>query len=770
MDRNHRQDRHSKLCLLFQDPENQRLLTSWLSDQYNIITTLPEPAAAASVDLCIFDQGSLDRHHSDLEALKQAADPAYLPFLLIIRTDQNAAEKVQATSDLIDEVVTIPTQKSTLHTLITRLLKRRRQSLELSDQLEYREQLFEEIFNSSNDAILIIDPETDSIREFNPQAANMLGYTRDELLSQSTFDIHPDDTAVFQSFLATVRDEGQGRTTALTFHTKDDQRVEVEISASSIEIDGRTHVLANIRDVTQQREQARILSSLHDVTADLMAASTPQEVAEITANAAEAVFNYDVAGVRLLDDETRTLPLIATTSKTRDLLGDTLDPYEAGEGLVGRVFQQQEPVIIEDLSIEDTPIDYGQIRSAMCFPLGSHGVLSIGATETAGFDEVEFEVTQTLATETTAALTRTKREQALREKHEYLTQLFENSTDCIADVELDNTEAIIRDVNPTFEAVFGYAADDIKGKLLQDLIVPPDRTDESRAILRQARSGNRVEIESKRETRTGRRDFIVRVVPIEQDARVIGAYIVYTDITDRKRQTQQLQVLNRVLRHNLRNKLNVLIGQIDQLASLSSDEQSNEVQQQSMRTIDDVLNLSKTAQELSNDTDSDTNRDPTFLPDLAEHIAEDVHEQYQHAEVTTTVSSQVWIAGTIQLETVLRELCENAIEHHDQEHPSVEIRVVKRDDRPGWVELSVADDGPGIPEHEREVLRKGEETPLQHGSGLGLWTVNWIVNAAGGELSITDSEPRGTTVTLTLPTINPETYSASTTELTSTNE
>ena len=61
------------------------------------------------------------------------------------------------------------------------------------------------------------------------------------------------------------------------------------------------------------------------------------------------------------------------------------------------------------------------------------------------------------------------------------------------------------------------------------------------------------------------------------------------------------------------------------------------------------------------------------------------------------------------------------------------------------------DDGPGLPEMEADVLATGEETPLNHGQGLGLWMVRMIVTQAGGDVSV-DSAADGTTVCLRLPT------------------
>jgi sensor histidine kinase regulating citrate/malate metabolism len=82
---------------------------------------------------------------------------------------------------------------------------------------------------------------------------------------------------------------------------------------------------------------------------------------------------------------------------------------------------------------------------------------------------------------------------------------------------------------------------------------------------------------------------------------------------------------------------------------------------------------------------------------------------------------------------------------------TVEVTVCSGDD---WVEISVTDDGPGMPEMEAEVLETGEEDPLNHGNGLGLWMVRIIVRQASGNVSV-KSTTDGTEVQLRSPTIQP---------------
>lgn len=744
-----------KVCLLLQSTANRSRVTDWLSGDFDLVSMLPTESTT-QIDLCMLDEESLKRNLSELIARKDAAEPAFLPYILLTEHEQKVRGENREIDELIDEVVSIPTRKSTFHATITDVLERRRQSMELSNQLEDRQQLFKTIFESSNDAILIIDPKLDTIRECNPRAVELFKYSREELLSRSPTDLVSEPIDEFRSVLDNVVDGENGRVLECECRTKHGREVTTEITASTVKTERSELVLINIRDVTRKRNRERILSNLHNVTAELMAATTETEIAEITTLAAQTVFNYEVAAVRLLDTDTRTLQLVAATDDTRRSLDEESPTYGVGEGEIDEIFRRQKPTIIEEIADEDAPIDRDPIRSAMCFPLGSHGVLIIGATEVSSFDEDDLEVTQTLANETKAALTRAERERTLKEQHEYLTELFENSTDSIVDAAFVDGKARIRDVNPEFERVFGYAADSIEGEYVRDLIVPADRMEKSKALFSRAISGERAEIESKRETVEGRRDFIVRVVPIEQDGDVIGGYIVYTDITEHKRQTQQLQVFNRVLRHNLRNKLNVIAGRVDQLAALSSGEESDTIRQRCLTAIDELLSFSETARQLTKHSEYETQPVPSLVSESVRKIAEDVSEEYERVEITAEISTRARVAGAIQLETCLRELCENAIEHHDKAHPSVTISATQGDEQSGWVEISVTDNGPGIPENEREVIQIGEETPLQHGSGLGLWMVNWIVQGAGGELSITDNEPRGAAVTFKLPTIDPE--------------
>ena len=110
--------------------------------------------------------------------------------------------------------------------------------------------------------------------------------------------------------------------------------------------------------------------------------------------------------------------------------------------------------------------------------------------------------------------------------------------------------------------------------------------------------------------------------------------------------------------------------------------------------------------------------------------------------------------ATRQIRLALRELVDNAARHGES---TVDCEVDRDDD---GVTVRVHDDGPGLDEYERQVLDEGRETPLRHGSGLGLWLVNWAVTGANGTVTADADGEEGTTVTVRLPSVADEAETA----------
>lgn len=140
------------------------------------------------------------------------------------------------------------------------------------------EQRFRKIFDHSNDAILIVDVIQDEILDANSRASEMLGYDRRELLSTPVSAIHPNEMPRLLDFAKSVSSNGQGWTDELTCLTKSGQFLPAEISASFIEIHGRSCMIALVRDISQRRQAEERLQRANDrMRRDLEAAARVQE-------------------------------------------------------------------------------------------------------------------------------------------------------------------------------------------------------------------------------------------------------------------------------------------------------------------------------------------------------------------------------------------------------------------------------------------------------------------------------------------------------------
>ncbi|WP_439026369.1 histidine kinase N-terminal 7TM domain-containing protein [Haloarchaeobius sp. DT45] len=245
------------------------------------------------------------------------------------------------------------------------------------------------------------------------------------------------------------------------------------------------------------------------------------------------------------------------------------------------------------------------------------------------------------------------------------------------------------------------------------------------------------------------RYFTVEVEPLyRMGDLLIGRLLTLHDVTDRVLREQRLNVLNRVLRHNVRHETNIILGHGDLIEPTVSDAGAPHLSAM-LDAADQLVDWSDRARYVERALDDvEVERRDIEVGSTIERAAERVQERYPDAAVFTPTRATERVLAHTTLEWALFELVENGVEHNDEPFPSVAVGVETSGQS---VTITVADTGPGIPPDERRVLESGEETPLEHGSGLGLWLVNWTVRSAGGYVSFAENDPRGTEVRITLP-------------------
>lgn len=213
--------------------------------------------------------------------------------------------------------------------------------------------------------------------------------------------------------------------------------------------------------------------------------------------------------------------------------------------------------------------------------------------------------------------------------------------------------------------------------------------------------------------------------------------------TQLTRQTNLAIVLNRVLRHNLRNELAVIRGYTEMMAR---GQGNNEFSKIVLDNIDELLELSLKARELDKVVGRTPEQYSLDLRALTYSVVQEVERAYPKANISVDCPDDIVIKALPSLEQAMQELVENAAKHAG-EAPTIKVGV---EVVPNAVVLRVADDGPGLNEQDAAVLRTGTETPLVHGSGLGLWITHWIVTSHDGTVDLVEVD-EGTTVVVTIP-------------------
>ena len=295
-----------------------------------------------------------------------------------------------------------------------------------------------------------------------------------------------------------------------------------------------------------------------------------------------------------------------------------------------------------------------------------------------------------------------------------------------------------------------------------------------------------------------RRTYAVATSPLtDPNGTHVGYTVVFSDVTERERRRQQLEVLNRILRHNLRNDAGVVAGYGELLVERLDDPELAQMADAIDRRAGALAALGEkagTVESLLSAADPEA----VAVDDLVRSAVADARDRAPDASIelalgdggssgaTADAADPDWTAElrSDALRAVVENVVENALDHHDGEGverddggPWVRVGLRReavsgigadgghgdagaggaageRDDRSERFVLTVADDGPGIPDQEVDAIESGRETALEHGSGLGMWVVEWGAGALGADVDYAARDPRGTLVTVRIPVVD----------------
>ena len=312
-------------------------------------------------------------------------------------------------------------------------------------------------------------------------------------------------------------------------------------------------------------------------------------------------------------------------------------------------------------------------------------------------------------------------------------------------------------ISPGFEDIWGIPTEEAKtdvDKVIEG-VHPEDRGEVAELVERPEEELGPESIEARVVHSDGSVRWVeTRLFPIrDDDGNVVELVGISIDITERKRRREELEVLNRVLRHDVRNDMTVVLGWLDQLEA-SVPEDDREALERVRRASEHVVELTEIAREFVDVVvgDEEFDLEPVAVADVLEGEIEARREMYPDASFAVDGAlPDVDVAANDLLASVFRNLLNNAVQHNRSPSPAVEVRVDVDDDR-DVVLVCVADDGPGVPDAQKEaIFGKGESSLDSPGTGMGLYLSREIVTAYGGDIWVEDGDSRGAVFCVELP-------------------
>ncbi|MGM0419702.1 MAG: HD domain-containing phosphohydrolase [Bacillota bacterium] len=284
-------------------------------------------------------------------------------------------------------------------------------------ELYEREELFHSIIATLPDLLLFLDEEGRYLRIWTGQNANLYE-EREKLLGKKIINVLPEQQA--QIIMKNIE--------------KALQEIETQVFEYELEViggkkwfearmiaSGNNRVVMVVRDITDRKMAHYKIEELHKVAVELASAEKEEKVYQLTVEAAERIFEFDVCTLDIVEDD---MFVVKATSSGVTEGGSVSMPIE---GVAGRQYRKQEALITPDITADkDSQPAKDEYRSAMTVPIDEYGIFQVISTEVNNFNEQDLKLTELLISHTSTAIKRLRAEQEIRFLgfHDKLTGLY----------------------------------------------------------------------------------------------------------------------------------------------------------------------------------------------------------------------------------------------------------------------------------------------------------------------------------------------------------
>jgi PAS domain S-box-containing protein len=326
-------------------------------------------------------------------------------------------------------------------------------------------------------------------------------------------------------------------------------------------------------------------------------------------------------------------------------------------------------------------------------------------------------------------------------------QLIEHASDPLFIV--DSGGAIER-VNEPFLRLSGYERSELVGTRISALIHESEREKWSRRVhlLQHDETADSETWATCLKTKNG------TGIPVEFEFTLVEpeGVVVGSAQDTRKQRNQQINVLNRTLRHDIRNRMNLILLHAKTLKEVDQP-QYQTAAEKIEGVAEEIVTLSDKARKAQKYLEAPPDAECSIdLVSVAGTVVEKFEIKHPGVTIETDLPDRAQARAPPAFDVALTEVIENAIVHHPTGAGPVSVEIVEDDDT---YCVRVLDECDPISSETITALKAGNENPLQHAEGLGLWITQWIVDAVGAQLQFARrANGDGNAVTLVFDTIS----------------
>ena len=610
---------------------------------------------------------------------------------------------------------------------------------EAEEALRDSEEKFRAISESAGDATISVDIQG-RIIFWNKVAETIFGYSANEIIGKPlTLTVPERFRGNHQRKLAawlSSQPPAFSQTSEMIGLKKDGKEFPLEASFSTWKMKGEIFLTIVIRDVTGQRRAWEALKRAEEETKSTLSLlsatleSTADGILVVDTHGKIAILNRKFVEMWRIPDE------IAATRDHNQALAFALDQFKDSEKFLAKVREIYAHPDAESYDLLE--LGDGRVFERYSRPQRIGGIVAGRVWSFRDVTEDE------------------KAKKEIQENKQKFEGLFMGNPEAAVYLSQDFH---VLDMNPRFLELFGYPLEEIKGKHINEVVVPPERTEEGRMLDQSAAKGY-VYFDTVRKRKDGLLIPVsVSAAPILVEGRPVGHVAMYKDISELKEteaamkemmqklaaMNEKLRVVGSLTRHDVRNKLSIVTGNIflakrrlpDNPEVLDYLHDVDSALQQILKIFDFAHSYEMLGDEELKNVD---------VGEIVEK-AVSLFSDLKGVKVSYECQGLKILADSF-LERLFYNMIDNSLKYGEK---ITQIRVYCEKSKNKQLKLVYQDDGNGIPLAEKlNLFKEG----YGRGTGYGLYLIKKMMEVYGWTIQETGEPGRGAQFTITIPKTN----------------